>query len=197
MKTLAKSFLQGCLVLVPTVVTAYAVYLVWVKVDGLLPSAFPGAGVLVSVAVITAVGAFFSNVLGRSLLRLAERLIARVPIVRLLYATLRDFVEAFVGEDKGFDRPAVVAMSEDGSVRALGFITRDDLSEFGLEGQMAVYLPQAYNFAGHVVVMPASRVTPLDVDAGRLMALVVSGGVTTGHKTTAEAVRTPGQVLGS
>ena len=183
MKTLAKSFLQGCLVLVPTVVTAWAVYLVWVKLDALLPSRFfPGAGVLLALGFITGVGALFSNVVGRRLLRVTEQVIARVPIVRLLYSTLRDFVEAFVGEEKGFDRPAVVQLTEDGAVHGLGFITRDDLSDVGLPGQMAVYMPQAYALAGHVVVLPASRVRALDVDAGRFMALVVSGGVTTGRK---------------
>jgi uncharacterized membrane protein len=187
MQLLVRSFLQGCLVLVPAVVTGYAVYVVLVRVDGLLRLPVPGAGVLLCVIAITAIGAIFSNVLGRGLLRFAERIIARVPLVRLLYTTLRDLVSAFVGDERGFDRPAAVALGEQGEIMALGFITQDDLGDFGLTGHVAVYFPQSYNIAGHVLLVPASRVRPLDASPARVMALIVSGGITSGARPPVDA----------
>jgi uncharacterized membrane protein len=72
-------------------------------------------------------------------------------------------------------------LSEDGGTRALGFITREALPELGMPDHVLVYFPQAYNFAGNVLAFPREQVRPLDVDAARLMALVVSGGVVTGR----------------
>jgi uncharacterized membrane protein len=180
MKTLAKNFLNGCLVLVPTVVTLYAVYAVFIKVDGLLRLRVPGLGFVITLALITLVGALAGNVVGKRLVGLPDRLLARVPLIKLLYTGLRDLLAALVGERKTFDRPVLVALSADGAVRAFGFITRDDLSRFGLRDHVAVYFPQSINFAGQLVVLPSSRVQPIEVPASELLPMIVSGGIAGG-----------------
>ena len=73
--------------------------------------------------------------------------------------------------------PVLVALLPGSSARALGIITRESLAELGLPGDVAVYLPQSYNFAGQVLVVPASAVTPLDAPSSDVMAFIVSGGV--------------------
>jgi uncharacterized membrane protein len=182
MRTLLKHFVQGCLVLVPTVITGYVVYLVLLRLDQFMDRPFPGFTIIVVVAAITGIGALTSNVLGRRVGRVLERAIGRVPLVRLLYTTLRDMLGAFAGEEKSFDRPAVISMGGEGTPKALGFITRDDLADLGLPGHVSVYLPQSYNFAGNMLVVPKDRVQELSVDAGAFMALVVSGGVVTAKR---------------
>ncbi len=184
MPTLVRYFLQGCLVLVPTVLTGYIVYWLIHKVDGLLLTSVPGLGILLTLAAITVVGALASNVLGRALLKRLERLIERVPLVRLLYMTARDLVGAFIGEERSFDRPALVSMSAEDGLKALGFVTGDSLVELGLEDHVMVYFPQSYNFAGNTMAVPRARVRLLSVDAGRFMAMVVSGGVVRGETTS-------------
>ena len=42
---------------------------------------------------------------------------------------------------------------------------------------MAVYIPQFYNFAGNMIVVPKEQVIPIDIDSGKVMTCVVSGGV--------------------
>lgn len=64
-------------------------------------------------------------------------------------------------------------------MRVLGFITRDDLSMFGLKEEVAVYLPQSYNFAGNLLIVSRERVTPLDARPAQVTTFIVSGGVTT------------------
>lgn len=172
--------------LVPTVLTGYVVYLLIHKVDELLLSSVPGAGILLTLVAITAVGALVSNVLGRALLRRFERLVGRVPLVRLFYTTARDLLSAFFGDERSFERPALVFLGADAELKALGFVTRDSLAELGLEDHVMVYFPQSYNFAGNSLAVPRSRVQLLTVDAGRFMALVVSGGVVRGEQNTAE-----------
>jgi uncharacterized membrane protein len=177
MKALAKNFLNGCLVVVPAVVTLYAIYMVFVKVDGLLGLRVPGLGFVLTLALITAVGALARNVVAKRLIGLADRLLARLPLIKLLYTSLRDLMAALVGERKTFDRPVVASLSEDGAVKALGFVTRDDLSSWGLQDQVAVYFPQAINFAGQLIILPRARVRSLDVPASQLLPFIVSGGM--------------------
>ena len=62
-------------------------------------------------------------------------------------------------------------------LRVFGFLTRDDFEEPHLAGMVAVYLPQSYNFAGNLVVVPRERVQRLDVAGSEFLAFVVSGGI--------------------
>jgi len=107
-----------------------------------------------------------------------ERVMARLPFVRLLYSSTRDLLNAFVGEQRRFDKPVIVAPYPGGVARALGFVTQESLTSLGLPGHVTVYLPQSYNFAGALLIFPTSAVTTLDADSADVMAFIVSGGVT-------------------
>ena len=184
MRFLVENFLKGCLVLVPTVGALYVVYFMFITIDGLLPFDAPGVGFVATLAAVTALGAFTSNVIGQRIFRLFERLLVRVPVVKLIYRAMRDFVAAFVGERRSFDQPVLVDLSDaSGCPQAMGFATTDDLGRFGLSEHIAVYLPQSMNFAGHLIVVPSARVRPLDVDPTEFMAFVVSAGVVRGRPT--------------
>ncbi|MDX1582743.1 MAG: DUF502 domain-containing protein [Thermoanaerobaculia bacterium] len=175
MHHLARYFIRGLIVVVPAVLTAWVVYQIFVWVDTLVPFAVPGTGFLLTIATIVAIGFLASNFVTRKLFDLLEKLFSRAPIARILYVAIRDLVEAFVGDRKKFNRPVLVTLSTD--LRAVGFLTRDDLSFLGADRHVAVYFPQSYNFAGNLVIVPADKVEPIDADAARLMAFVVSGGV--------------------
>jgi uncharacterized membrane protein len=97
--------------------------------------------------------------------------------VKLLYNAVGDLFNALLGEDKRFNKPVLVCLSEEAGVRVAGFITAEDLSHWGLNEEVAVYLPQSYNFAGNLIIVPANRVTALDQPAGDVTTFIVSGGV--------------------
>jgi len=177
MKKISQYFLQGLLILVPGVVTVYVVYLVFTKIDGIFPFALPGAGFLLTIGMILAVGFVTSNLLAHRLVALVDRLFARLPLVALLYTSIKDLVNAFVGDKKSFNKPVEVALDADHQVRVLGFITRDELQNLGLADSVAVYLPQSYNFAGNLIIVGRDRVKPLAADPAEIMKLIVSGGV--------------------
>ncbi len=80
---------------------------------------------------------------------------------------------------KKFDHPVLVQLYGL-DVWEMGFITQTDVSHFGLEGYMAVYVPHAYAITGKVFMVPKDRVKALEnVSAGEAMKFAVSGGVTT------------------
>lgn len=178
MKRLITYFLRGLVLIVPLAVTIWVVWVVLTTIDGLLGLSIPGAGLLVTLAAITAVGFLGSNLLWNSFVEWLERALDRLPFVRILYNATKDLLDAFVGEKRRFDRPVLVAMSADGAVRTFGFITQQSLAQLGLANDVAVYFPQSYNFAGQLVVVPASRVTPIEAPSSDVLAFIVSGGVT-------------------
>ncbi|MGC4091404.1 MAG: DUF502 domain-containing protein [Polyangiaceae bacterium] len=170
-------FVRGALVTAPFALTLYLILTVLGVLDRVLPIGIPGLGLLVSLTVITLIGVFTSNVVGRGVLDATERLLTRVPLLKLVYSSIKDLIGAFVGDRKTFDRPVSVRLSQDSDVRLLGFVTREDLRALSLPGHVAVYLPQSYNFAGNLIVVPAARVEALSVPSGELMTFIVSGGV--------------------
>jgi len=183
MKRLANYFLNGLLFMVPIVVTLYVVYILFIKVDGLLRIPLPGIGVipgvgfLATLVIITLTGFLVSNFLTKRLLLLFDGLMSRLPLVKLLYGSIKDLLNAFAGEKKSFNRPVLVKLGPDSSAHVLGFITCDSLNKFGLEEYIAVYVPQSYNFAGQLLVFPRNQVQPLDTSSADLMTFIVSGGV--------------------
>ena len=180
MKCLMNYFLKGLLVFVPVALTIFAFVWVFTQLDSLFGNLFrikvPGLGLVITLVGITVIGFLASNFVGRKFFELIDKLFTRVPLVKLLYSSLKDFIEAFAGEKKSFDKPALVELTA-GGPKALGFITRDDLEFLSLSDHVAVYFPQSYNFAGSVLIFPSDQVTPVDVDSSVAMAFVVSGGV--------------------
>lgn len=189
MRRIANYFLRGLLITAPAALTLYVCWAAISWADSLLGVPIPGAGLIAALAVITVIGALASNFLTRSLVSTADRILARLPLVRLLYISIKDLLNAFVGEHRRFNRPVRARIGEGSAeVYVLGFVTAESLSHFGLDGHVAVYVPFSYSVAGHVLILPADRVIPLAVDAADTMAFLVSGGVT---RTAADRQTTP------
>ena len=175
MNWIVKNFLRGLIVVVPIALTIYLVYEAFVRIDRLLQLPWPGAGFVVAVVLMILVGAVASNFFVRKFLQLTEAVFTRAPLVRLIYASIRDLLEAFVGDQKRFNQPVAVSLFD--GVRTVGFMTQDDLTFLSMPGHVAVYLPFSYSMAGSLIMVPSARVERLTVDSASLMALVVSGGV--------------------
>lgn len=184
MKKITNYFLKGLLVFVPVALTIFAFVWVFTQLDSLFGQLFhikvPGLGIVITLVGITVIGFLASNFVGRKFFELIDKLFTRVPLVKLLYSSLKDFIEAFAGEKKSFDKPVLVELVP-GGPKAVGFVTRESLDALGLNNHVVVYFPQSYNFAGSLLLFESTRVIPLDVDSSRVMAFIVSGGVAGGE----------------
>ncbi len=181
LRLLVQSFLNGLLVLAPVAVTLWILWQLFLFVDELLPlpaTVAPGLGFALVIAIVIAVGVLATNFLAAQALEIADRILAHVPFVKLVYTSIKDLTEAFVGRKKKFDRPVFLSLGEGLETEVIGFVTRDDLSDLGRSDRIAVYVPQSYNFAANLLIVPAARVRPIDKPAGEVMAFVVSGGLT-------------------
>lgn len=194
MQRLVGNFLKGVLILAPIMVTGWVIYTVFTKIDGWLGLPIPGIGFLVTIAFIFAVGALASNIFFAKLFHWFERAMSRLPVVKLMYFSIKDLINSFVGEKKMFNRPVMVALGHlplgtetapappGGDIKLLGFVTAESLEIIPeAEGYVAVYLPQSYNMGGYMMLVPRDRITPLaSAESAKLLAFIVSGGVARG-----------------
>ncbi|MHC4533178.1 MAG: DUF502 domain-containing protein [Planctomycetota bacterium] len=186
MKRFLKYFLRGLLVFVPVGVTIFILFYIFNGLYSLFSLLLPFinypalrllAGLLFTFGGIFLIGLFASNLIGKKLFELLDRIFANVPLVKMLYNAIKDLVEAFAGEKKKFDKPVLVTLGTSSYAKIVGFMTRESLDNLGLVDHVAVYLPQSYNFAGNVLIFPKEAVKPLDIESSELMTFIVSGGV--------------------
>ncbi len=172
-----RSFLNGLLIVIPIGLTFYLIISLFNLLDGFFNFKQTGLGVLVTLTSITFVGYLASKFFAKPLFNLVEKVLTKAPFIRFIYSSIKDLMEAFVGEKRKFNKPVLVKMGSDG-VYKLGFLTENHLESIGMEGYSAVYLPHSYNISGNVYIIESNRIKELDVDATELMKFIVSGGVT-------------------
>jgi len=182
MRRIVNYFLQGLIFLVPITLTLWAAGSTFLAVDNwirrIIHAPFPGLGFLAALVGVTVFGFLASNFFTRKLLQFFERQVDRLPLLKLLHTSLKDLMSAFVGEKRRFNKPVLVDLAGDGRVKVVGFVTRDSMERYGRPDDVAVYFPQAYNFAGQLVVVPRTAVAAVALDSSEVMAFIVSGGVT-------------------
>ena len=194
-KKLLQYFLQGLLILAPVAITAYSIYFVVSSIDSWIPIFTYsdhlgivhvrnyGVGFVLIIAVIIVLGYFSSFFITNRVVSFLDKLLEKTPGIKYIYTTTRDFFEAFAGDKKKFTEN-VLANVDDTDVWRMGFITQNDMSDFGLKDYVAVYIPMAYSVAGNVYIIPKARVRHIDnISAAQTMKFAVSGGVTDIHET--------------
>src|ERR1043166_3326028 len=110
MNWIVKNFLRGLVIVLPIALTIYLFYEAFIRLDRLLPLKVPGAGLAILSAVTILIGPLASNFFVRKFLQLTDLIFTRAPIVRLIYAAIRDLLEAFVGDQKRFNQPVAVSL---------------------------------------------------------------------------------------
>ncbi|MDR6570345.1 Uncharacterized membrane protein [Chitinophaga ginsengisegetis] len=187
---LLRYFFQGLLILAPIGITALTLYWAFITIDNIIPKElipegasfsflkYKGVGFALVLLLIIVVGYLSSSFIIGRIFDLFDHLLERTPFIKYIYTSIKDVFDAFVGEKKKFDHPVLVQIYGV-DVWEMGFITQTDVSNLGLEGYMAVYVPHAYAITGKVFMVPKERVKPLtNVSAGEAMKFAVSGGVT-------------------
>jgi uncharacterized membrane protein len=189
-KALLNYFVKGLLIVVP--LGAAFLLIFWavrgidnaLNLSGILltdtktgkPIYIPGLGIVNVLVLILIAGILVTNVITDPIKRWFNRWINRLPIFKFLYSSIKDLTEAFVGEEKKFNEPVIVEVNEFG-LKKIGFLVQKDLAVLNLPGEVAVYFPYSYSFAGQVIIIAADKVKPIDKSAADMMKFVISGGV--------------------
>lgn len=145
-------------------------------------------GVVLAVFLVYVVGFFVGNLIGRTIWRLAERAVMRLPLVRAIYPAVKQVTDLFLAERKGkFEASRVVAVQPHASgIWSIGLVTGTGLrplSEAVGEDMVTVFIPSSPTaFSGYVVVVPRQSVIELPLKVEEAMRLLVSGGVVAPHQ---------------
>lgn len=186
-------FLRGMVVVLPIALTIAV--LAWFAmaseeylgeiIRALLPDlpSWPGLGIALGVGIIFAAGIVVNARLARWLLGHADSLLARIPVVKSIYLSIRDIATFMSGDSRqGFSQVVAVRIQE---MRLIGFVTTEDPK--GLPGKtdgekiIGVYLPMSYGLGGYTVYLPKTLVEPLDMSLEDAMRMTLSGGVSTNN----------------
>ncbi len=189
-RKLLQYFFQGLLILAPVAITIYSLFFVVSTIDAWLPIfrykdelgvtrvQNYGLGFVIIIAAVVTIGYVSSFFITGKIVSFLDRVLEKTPGLKHIYGTTKDFFEAFTGDKKKFTQN-VLANVDDNDVWRMGFVTKDDMSDFGLEEFVAVYIPMAYSVAGNVYIIPRSRVKPItNITSAQTMKFAVSGGVT-------------------
>lgn len=189
-RVLLNYFVKGLLIVLPLGAAFFLIFWAVASVDNALniskiflidnksgqPVYIPGLGIFSVVVIIMIAGVIVTNIITDPIKQWFNRWINRIPLFKFLYSSIKDFTEAFVGDEKKFNEPVLVEVNEFG-LKKIGFLTQKDLGSIGLPGEVAVYFPYSYSFAGQVVIVAAGKVKPIEKSAGDMMKFVISGGV--------------------
>ncbi len=180
-------FVRGLVLVAPLYFTILIIWTGVEALDGILPVSIPispkksiylpGLGMLIILLGILLLGFFFSTVVPQSFFRFTERILRKIPLVNLIFYSIKDLISAFVGDKKKFNQPVLVTINRESDVRKLGFITQTDLSHLYIKDYIAVYMPHSYAFSGELFIVPIANVTLLNANSADIMKMIVSGGV--------------------
>ncbi len=190
-KAILNYLIKGSLVVLPLGAAIFFIYWIFAKIDYSLnlsdviwvdrmgqPIYIPGLGILTVFVILLVAGIIVTNFVTEPIYNWFNRWLNRLPIFSFIYNSVKDLAEAFVGDEKKFNEPVVVEINNYG-LKKIGFLTQKDLSKIGLPGEVLIYFPFSYSFAGQVCIISSDKVKPLKMTASEAMKLVVSGGI--GH----------------
>ena len=194
-KKVVQYFLQGLLIIAPLAITIYAIYWVVSTVDNWIPIFREpvkdaqgrligyevknyGLGFVVIITAVILIGYLSSFFIQSRLFNLFDRWLEKTPGIKFIYTSTRDFFEAFAGNKRKFNK-AVLANVFSDEVWIVGFLTDEEMAKFDMgSDKVAVYVPQAYNFAGQLYILPRNKVKKIEhITSGEAMKYAVTGGV--------------------
>jgi len=188
-------FIAGILVTGPTALT---LYLIWVfvkfidtSVGHILPDEWnpqtylhvPGIGLIIAVVVLTVVGAATAGVVGRIWLRLSERILARMPVVRGIYGAMKQIFETVLAKQSQSFREVVLIEWPRKGAWTVGFVTsaaEPEIRDHAGEDAIAIYVPTTPNpTSGYLVFLPRREVVTLAMSVEDAIKYVISTGIVT------------------
>ena len=188
-KRLGSILLKGLLTILPIGLTVYFVYWLGITTEALLskPIKFiideanywPGMGLVIGFLLLFVVGLAVNAFVVRKALGYGEELVLRVPVVKTVYAAIRDITRLVnTGEHKrDLERVVTVRI---GDMRLIGFVTQENAEQLGIQSDIdtvAVYLPMSYQIGGYTVYLPKKAIEHIDLSVEQAMRIILTGGV--------------------
>ena len=188
-------FLTGILVMTPLILTIYVAWAFITFVDNLvvplvpfeyrpsnyLPFSIPGLGLIIVFIFTTFVGLLATGLFGRTLIRIWENILNRMPVVRSVYSAIKQILETVMATQSDAFRQAVLVQYPRKDIWAIGFVTGSTKGEVGkrVDKKMVnVFMPTTPNpTSGFLLFFPEEDLIFLNMTVEDALKLVVSGGM--------------------
>lgn len=197
MKKMSRWFFNGLLALLPISITLYVTWWIaslaenvfgaplrkWLGVRGDETGYyFYGLGLVFMIVFLILVGLFLEFYLGKLMMSWSERIIGRIPGVKQIYSSIKEIFDFFNPEKKLNQNNYMVIVTLFGDIKLLGYVTRDTMEGFrggqmGGSDEVVVILPFCYQMGGNTIIVPRSKVRPLDLSFEDGMKIALSGFV--------------------
>jgi uncharacterized membrane protein len=187
-RRLRRYLVTGLAVLLPTALTVYVLWFLFIKLDSLLGNyikkvahvSLPGVGFAAEVIIVLVVGAMATNFLGRRMIKYSQRLFENIPLFNKMYVAVREISDAFLGDRSTVFRHVALVEFPRAGMYAVGFITAEDLP--GIDARIGrksvnVFVPTSPNpTTGFALVVPEEDVVRLPISVEDGLKIVISGG---------------------
>ena len=189
-----KYFLTGVLIWIPLVITLWVLNLIVGTMDStllLLPESLqpkswlgfniPGLGVVLTLVVVLLTGVFAANIIGQRLVQLGESLLARIPVVKTIYNSVKQVSDTLFSSQGQAFRKALLVQFPHSQTWTVAFLTGTPSGEVAdkLGGdRISVYVPTTPNpTSGFFLIVPRADVVELDISVDEALKYVISIGV--------------------
>jgi len=191
LKWLGRVLLKGLVAILPIGLTVYVVYWLGVTTESLLSGSLkwllppgvyrPGMGLVAGFLLLFVVGLLVNAYVVRRVFGFGESLLMRVPVVKTVYASIRDLTALVNTKDRKRELERVV-MVKFGPGRVIGFVTQENATLPGFGGAaasnlVAVYLPMSYQIGGYTLYLPRDQIEATDLTVEAAMRIVITGGL--------------------
>jgi len=204
---LRRWFFAGLLVSAPILLTGYIIWLIVDIIDGqvsqLLPAHLnpqeylsfhlPGIGLIIAVITIIVIGALTTGFIGRSLIKLGERLVNSVPVIRSVYGAIKQIMETIMASQSDAFREVVLVEYPRKGIWAIGFVTgttKGEVQNMSSENLINVFVPTTPNpTSGFLLFFRREEAITLEMGVEEAVKMVVSGGIVTPDDPRANRTR--------
>ena len=189
--TLKRRFLAGLFVLIPGIITVSAIVWFFRFVDGLLSPFLDdmlgyhvsGLGFITAVVIVFIAGFISTNVFGKRIINLIERLFLNIPVFKGIYTAFKQLVDAFSPENKTSFKKFVIVEYPKQDAFAFGFLTKECTIRSEKNGResclRAVYIPTNNLYLGEIVLFREGDVFYTDLSIEEGIRIILSGGIAT------------------
>jgi uncharacterized membrane protein len=188
--TFKRKFLTGLFVSIPAILTILAMRWFFDFVDGLLEPVYysilgyhtPGLGFLSAIIIIFIVGIVSTNVFGKKIISLFERIFLNLPVFKGFYTAVKHLVDAFSPDNKSvsFKKFVIIEYPRPGAF-AFGFLTKECTVKASNDGKesclRAVYVPTNNLYLGEIVLLREGDVFYTDIPIEEGIKIILSGGI--------------------
>lgn len=183
-KKLRTQFLTGILVLAPIGITLWILVWIFVFIDNILQPVLnllfgrpiPGVGFGIVIILIYLAGLVAGNIGGKQLIEFAHSVVARVPVVRPLYFSIKQILESFSETGKTVFTQVVLVEFPRRGMRTIGFVVSETLDKAGKK-LLSIYVPGSPNpTSGFLQIMSETEVIRTNIPVNEAMKMIISVG---------------------